>query len=215
MKANPAVVLAALAVACVLCPAPSPAQQPAWTVIGWRVGIQANSFRAANTFDAIDKTAALGVKFFEGYAVMKVSAGIPKSLDWKLTEAEVTAVQQKLRSAGLTMPTYYTRNLPNDEAGMRTLFQFAKTLGVETIIGEPPPEQLAFIDKFANEFGINVALHAHTQGVSPVYWGPRNQLKALEGLSAADPSACSGGNPVCTRRPGGRHDPQRRPVRFT
>jgi type 1 glutamine amidotransferase/sugar phosphate isomerase/epimerase len=183
VKASPAVVLTALAAGIVLCPAPSPAQQPAWTVIGWRVSIQANSFHAANTFDAIDKTAAVGVKFFEGYATMKVSAAIPKTLDWKLTEAEVTAVQQKLRSAGLTMPTYYTRNLPNDEAGIRTLFRFAKTLGVETIIGEPPPEQLAFIDKFANEYGINVALHAHTQGVSPVYWDPKNQLKALEGLS--------------------------------
>jgi sugar phosphate isomerase/epimerase/type 1 glutamine amidotransferase len=175
--------LAAVAAGALLAPQPSLAQQPAWTVIGWRVGIQANSFRPATTFEAIDQAAAAGAKFIEGYAAMKVSAEIPKNLDWSLTEPEMASLQQKLRSAGVAVPNYYTRNIPNDEESIRKLFGFAKALGVETIVGEPPAEQLAFIDRFAGEYGINVALHGHTRKVSPVYWDPKNQMQALEGRS--------------------------------
>ena len=163
--------------------APAPAQQPAWTILGWRTAVHSASFSQSTIFDAIDKTAASGAKMIEGYVGQKVSAEIPKNFDWNLTDAEVAALQRKLRSAGVSMPAYYTRSLPRDEEGVRKLFRFAKAFGVETIIGEPPPEQLAFIDKFATEYGINVALHNHSRSGSPFYWDPKNQLQALEGRS--------------------------------
>lgn len=175
--------LISLTVAGLVLSAVAAAQQPAWTLIGWRTVVLSSSFRQSTIVDAIDKTAAAGAKMMEGYVVQKVSAGIPKSFDWNLADAEVAVVRQKLRSAGVSMPAYYTRNIPKDEEGIRKLFGFAKALGVETIIGEPPPEQLAFIDKFATEYGINVAIHNHTPKNSPFYWDPKNQMQALEGRS--------------------------------
>ena len=137
---------------------PAYAQQAAWTVIGWRVGVHASGFRPATFFEAVEKTAAAGAKSIEGDAGEKVSAEISKNFDWNLADAEIAAVRQKLRSAGVTMPAYYTHDFPDGEEAARKLFQFAKSLAVETIVSEPAAGQLAAIDKLANEYGINVAI---------------------------------------------------------
>jgi type 1 glutamine amidotransferase len=155
MKTNLSLALALLASGVA---GPASAQQPAWTVIGWRVGVQAASFPQATFFEAIEKTAAAGAKSIEGDSGQKVSAEISKNLDWNLADAEIAAVRQKLRSAGVTMPAYYAHGVPDGEEAARKLFQFAKSLGVETIVGEPPPGLLAALDKLASEYGVNVAL---------------------------------------------------------
>src|SRR5262249_48996811 len=125
------------------------AQQPGWTMIGWRSAVQASSF-PGSFLEAIDKTAAARVPAIEGHA---------SRLDWKPPETDIAAVRQKLRSSGVSMPTYVVADFPGDEATMRKLFQFAKTLAVETIIGDPPAGQIALVDSLANEYGVNVALH--------------------------------------------------------
>ena len=48
---------------------------------------------------------------------------------------------------------------------------------------EPKVESLDLIERFANEYGINVALHNHDQKASPVYWNPEGILKVCEGRS--------------------------------
>jgi len=153
---------------------PASAQQAAWTVIGWRVGVHARSFPQATFFEAVDKTVAAGAKSIEGDAGQKVSAEISRNFDWNLADTEIAAVRQKLRSAGVTMPAYYTHDIPEGEEAARKLFQFAKSLGVETIVSEPAAGQLAAIDKLASEYGINVAL---------VDRDAKTAIEALEGRS--------------------------------
>ena len=98
---------------------PASAQQAAWTVIGWRVGVHSTSFGPVTFFEAIDKTAAAGAKSIEGDSGQKVSAEISKNLDWNLSDAEIAAVRQKLRSAGVTMPAYYAHDVPDGEEAAR------------------------------------------------------------------------------------------------
>ena len=165
--------IAALVVAALAASAALRAQQPGWTMIGWRIGVQANSFRST-VFEAIDKTSAAGVKAIEGYAGQKVSPEIARNLDWNLGDADIAAVRQKLRASGVAMPSYYAPEFPAEEAPMRQLFQFAKTLAVETIVADPPIGQRALVDKLANEYGVNVAL---------LNGDPKTQMQALEGRS--------------------------------
>src|SRR5437762_1576353 len=134
-----------------------PAQQPGWTLIGWRIAVQANSFRST-FFEAIDRSTAAGVKAIEGHVGQKVSPEIYRNHDWTLADADVAAVRQKLRSSGVTMPTFYATEFPADEAQTRKLFQFATAMAAETIVGDPPAARLALVDKLANEYGVNVAL---------------------------------------------------------
>ena len=72
--------------------------------------------------------------------------------------------------------------VPGDENKCREVFEFARKLKVKTIVSEPDPEDLDTIEKFCDEYGINLALHNHPKGKSE-YWHPREVLKACEGRS--------------------------------
>jgi type 1 glutamine amidotransferase/sugar phosphate isomerase/epimerase len=148
-----------------------PGQQAGWTMINWRITAEARSFQST-FFEAIDKSSAAGVKAIEGYAGQKVSPALARNLDWNLAPADITAVRQKLRAAGVTMSSYYAPDFPTDEAEARKLLQFAKALGIETVVAAPPVSQLPSIDKLAGEIGVNVAL---------LSGDPKSEMQAIEG----------------------------------
>ncbi len=151
--------------------------------LGWRLGIEAYTFHKFTLFEAIEKTAALGLPFMGGLSFQKVSAGIPKNFEPGLSDDELRQVRLKLDAAGVRMLTYYIQDIPGDEAGCRQVFEFGRKIGIETFMSEPKPEALATIDKFCDAYDINVALHNHDPKASPLYWNPAGILKACEGRS--------------------------------
>jgi sugar phosphate isomerase/epimerase len=50
-------------------------------------------------------------------------------------------------------------------------------------MSEPAPEALDTIEKFCDEYDINVALHNHDKKASPQYWHPENIVKLCRGRS--------------------------------
>jgi sugar phosphate isomerase/epimerase len=56
-------------------------------------------------------------------------------------------------------------------------------MGIETFLSEPKPADLKMIDKFCNEYRINVSLHNHGPKASPNYWSPQKILENCRGLS--------------------------------
>jgi type 1 glutamine amidotransferase/sugar phosphate isomerase/epimerase len=155
----------------------------AWEKLGWRPAITAYTFHKFTLFETIDKTVKLGLPYLEGLSFQKVSKEIPKDLDLRLTDEEIRQVRRKLDAAGVRMLTYYYHNIPGDEAGCRKVFEFGLKLGIETFLSEPAPESLDTIERFANEYGINVALHNHDQKASPHYWHPEKIVKLCQGRS--------------------------------
>jgi type 1 glutamine amidotransferase/sugar phosphate isomerase/epimerase len=153
-------------------------------ILGWRVGVVMGSFRSLTFSEAAGLADALGVANIEGSSAQKLSPEIPKSLDYNLAPGEVAAARDRLRALNLRMPAYFTPTMGPDESTARKLFEFAKALGIETIVSSPSPESLATLDKLAGEFGINVALYNRTQKETPAYWDPKSALRALEGRSA-------------------------------
>ena len=151
--------------------------------IGWRLGIEAYTFYKHTLFEAIDKTAELGLAYMGGLSFQKVSKEIPKNFEPGLTDDELKQIRLKLDSAGVTMLTYFYQNIPGDEAGCRKIFDFARKIGIETFMSEPAPESLDVIEKFCDEYEINVALHNHDKKASPHYWNPEGILKACKGRS--------------------------------
>lgn len=146
--------------------------------LGWRVGPQSYSFRKFTFFEAVDKTAAMGMKFIEAFPKQKVSAESDATMDFAMDAATRKAVQDKLGAAGVKLVNYGVIT-PMDEAGWRQLFEFAQSMGIETIVSEPPPADMALVDKLCEEFKIAVAIHNHPSP-SP-YWNPEAVLKAVEG----------------------------------
>lgn len=151
--------------------------------LGWRLGIEAYTFQKYTLFEAIDKTAQLGLPFMGGMSFQKVSKEIPKDFDPQLSDDELKQVRLKLDSGGVRMLTYYIHNIPGDEAGCRRIFEFGRKIGIETFMSEPAPEALDTIEKFCDEYEINIALHNHDQKASPQYWSPQGILKVCEGRS--------------------------------
>ncbi len=126
-------------------------------LLGWKAAIPANAVRNLTFMEAAARADSLGLAFIEGFSDQKVSAEIPKNLDYRLSTAEAAAVKNRLAELKLKMPAYRVASLGPDENGRKT-FEFAKSLGVETIVANPERTSLAAIDQLANEFAVNVAL---------------------------------------------------------
>ena len=151
--------------------------------LGWRLGIEAYTFHKHTLFEAIDKTAQLGLPYMGGLSFQKVSKEIPKNLDPRLTDDELRRIRLKLDAAGVTMLTYYIHRIPGDEAGCRKVFDFGRRIGIETFMSEPLPAALDTIERFCDEYDINVAIHNHGRKSSPQYWRPEGVLAACRGRS--------------------------------
>ncbi|MDW8308844.1 MAG: ThuA domain-containing protein [Verrucomicrobiales bacterium] len=151
--------------------------------LGWRPGIEAYTFHKFTFFETIEKTAQLGLPYVGGLSFQKVSADLPTNFEPTLSDDELRQIRLKLESAGLRLLTYYIHDIPNDPAACRRIFEFGRKMGIETFMTEPKPEALDLIEKFADEYGINVALHNHDPKASPHYWNPEGILRVCQGRS--------------------------------
>jgi len=151
--------------------------------LNWRLGIEAYTFHKYTLFEAIDKTARLGLPYMGGLSFQKVSKEIDKNFDPTLTDDELKQIRLKLDSAGVRLLTYYIQQIPGEKAGCRKVFEFGRKIGIETFMSEPSPDALDTIEKFCDDYDINVALHNHDQKASPQYWNPEGIMKVCRGRS--------------------------------
>jgi sugar phosphate isomerase/epimerase len=149
----------------------------------WRLAIQAWSFNRFTFYEAVDKTASLGLKWMEAYPHgQKLSKDKPAIIFGHDMPVELRKeVKQKLQDAGLKLVNYGVAKLPNDEAECRKVFDFAKEMGIETIVSEPPEDAFDLLDKLCQEYKINVAIHNHANPTP--YWDPNTVLKVCKGRS--------------------------------
>jgi len=151
--------------------------------LNWRLGIEAYTFHKYTLFEAIEKTAKLGLPYMGGLSFQKVSREIDKNFDSNLTDEELKQIRLKLDSAGVRLLTYYYHDIPGDAAGCRKIFEFARKIGIETFMSEPAVDALDTIEKFCDDYDINVAIHNHDQKASPEYWNPEGIMKVCRGRS--------------------------------
>ncbi|MBN2137684.1 MAG: ThuA domain-containing protein [Sedimentisphaerales bacterium] len=166
---------------------PSAKLTPAITArenLGWKLGIEAYTFHKYTFFEAIEKTAALSLPYMGGLSFQKVAADIPKNFEPGLTEDELRRIRFKLDDAGIRLLTYYYHQVPGDHEGCKRIFDFARKIGIETIMSEPLPRDLDTIEKFCDQYDINLAIHNHDQKASPIYWRPEGILEVCKGRSS-------------------------------
>ncbi|OHB65970.1 MAG: hypothetical protein A2Y76_14715 [Planctomycetes bacterium RBG_13_60_9] len=148
----------------------------------WRLGMQAYSFNRFTFFEAVDKTKALEMKYIEAYPGQKLSADLGDAgFDHNMTAEQKAAAKGKLQEAGVKLVNYGVVALPNNEAECRKVFDFAKEMGIETIVSEPPEDAFEMIDKLCNEYKIGVAIHNHPKPSH--YWNYETVLKVCAGRS--------------------------------
>jgi sugar phosphate isomerase/epimerase len=150
--------------------------------LAWRLGPAAWSFNRFTFFEAVDKTAALGLHYIEAFAGQRISQESDAKMGPDISAEVLERVRQKLASAHVTLTSIYLHSLPGTESECRKAFEFCRQLGIETIVSEPAPESLNIIEKLCDEYRINVAIHNHAKGSSR-YWHPQEVLKVCEGRS--------------------------------
>jgi sugar phosphate isomerase/epimerase len=149
--------------------------------LGWRLACQAYSFNRFTFFEAVDKNASLGLRYLEAYPGQSLSKEKPDvKFDHNMSEETMKEVNAKLASANVKLVNYGVVGLSKDEAESRKVFEFAKKMGIETIVSEPEKDAFPMIDKLTQEYGINMAIHNHPKPSR--YWKPEAELEALKGM---------------------------------
>jgi len=82
------------------------------------------------------------------------------------------ALRAKIEAAGITIMGGGTIDLPNDPAGIRKAFEYAKNAGFPLIYISPEPTALDTIEQTAKAFDLKAAIHNH--GPEDKHW-PRPQ----------------------------------------
>ena len=150
--------------------------------LGWRLGCQAYSFNRFTFEEAVDKNVSLGLHYIEMYPGQKLSEAAPDLKTDQSMSGEIRkAVKQRLKDSGVKLVNYGVCGLSNDEPACRKTFEFAKDMGIETLVSEPKFEALDLIEKLCDEYEINLAIHNHPE--PSVYWNYETVLKHCKGRS--------------------------------
>jgi len=168
----------------------TPAEQ-----LGWTLAVHSYTFQKFSIFDAIDKTAALGVTHMS----ISGSVNLPsadgkfvKSSTINLSTNDAAAIAARMKTKGID-PVFVNMGVVKpglNEAESRKIFEGAKRLGITVLVAEPEThdrmEELGpvmdVVEKLAKEYNIKVAIHNHP-GPKNFYWNPETVAVAVKGRS--------------------------------
>lgn len=122
---------------------------------GLKIGVASYTFRSFPVDATIKGIKRVGLK----YVSIKDS-----HLPMKSTPEERKAVGQQFRDAGITPLSCGVVYLPKDEPGIRAAFEYARDLGVPTMVCSFEPVILPLLDPLVKEFNIRLAIHNHGPG---------------------------------------------------
>jgi sugar phosphate isomerase/epimerase len=148
---------------------------------GFAIGAQAYSFNRFTVFEAIEKTAEAGGRVIEFYPGQKVSADNPASWDHNASDELIAKVQAKLKQHHVKAVNYGVVGIPNDEAGARKIFEFAKKLGLYAVTTEST-ESIDLLDKLVKEYDVCVDYHNHPRNPGDAnykVWDPNYILQLV------------------------------------
>jgi len=162
--------------------------------LGWQMAVHSYTFKNFSIYDAIDKTAAVGVKHMSiSGSVNLTEAGKIKTIPTPtISEKDYADILARMKEKGI-YPKFVNMGVVKpvaDEAESRKLFAAAKKLGIDVLVAEPEthgkmeelPGVMDVVEKLAKEYNIKVAIHNHP-GPQNFYWKPETVLAAVQGRS--------------------------------
>ncbi len=159
-----------------------PRQQLPEQRLGWQLACQAWTFREMTVMETLDTLQSLGIRYVEFFPGQRLSKDKEIGFDHNATPEVIAEVKARLTATGIRPVAYGVVGLGSDEASARKVFDFAKTMGIKVLSTEPREEDMAMLDKLAQEYKIGIAIHNHPKPSH--YWSPETVLKAVDGMSA-------------------------------
>ena len=118
--------------------------------IGWRLACQLYTFRDRSFYEALDAISSLGIRNVEPCFFLPLDK---KRLDLMTSEALPPDVgremKARLKDYGIRMLHYYAP-IDGNTGNFRKIFDFAKEMGVKTLVAEPPAEVFEKLDELCS-----------------------------------------------------------------
>lgn len=137
----------------------------------FKMAIQSYTLRGYKLDEALAKTKAVGLKYWEGW-----DGHLPITDDPK----QIALYKEKLAANGIAMLTYGVVGFSNNEPDARKKFTFAKAMGIRTMSAYPSPDSFPLLDRLVDEYKINLAIHNHGPGDN-LYDKIQKEVDALKG----------------------------------
>ena len=122
---------------------------------GFPVGVQSYSLRHFETPEVVRHLQGMGVHYAEFFG---------KHLDPKASDERIAEVLKLLASAGIKLSGHGVHGFSKNHAANKSLFDFAKKIGVKVITANPEPDAFDSLDKLVAEYDIRIAIHNHGPG---------------------------------------------------
>ena len=164
--------------------------------------VQCWTYRKFSFFEALQKIKDLGISYVQPYPGQVLDKNDPRlKFDHNLADDHIERIKKRLEELGLSVVSYGVVNFGNEEGGAQKVFEFAKKMGIRTIVTEPGYDDYSLIEKMVKKYNIHIAIHNHP--TPSKYAKPETVFYRVDGL---DPriGACadtghwmrSGVNPV-------------------
>lgn len=121
---------------------------------GLKIGVATYTFREWPIEQCIAGVKRVGLQ----YVSIK---NVKNHIDLTHTPEERKARAKMFRDAGLTPLSVGNVSMRQGEAGIRTAFEYARDIGVTTIVCAPSRDAIPILDKMVKEFDIKLAIHNH------------------------------------------------------
>jgi sugar phosphate isomerase/epimerase len=162
--------------------------------LGWKIGVQAWTFREFTFFQAVNKTNQLGLHYIEAWPGQNVGGDIKGTMKWNnLNRAARRKIKRYLKKKDVKMISYGVVE-PQTKAQWDSLFAFAHQMGIKNITTNvlpiaPQQEQPGRLVQLADKYHINVAIH--DEPIPTHFWSPDTVLTAIQSQHSRFVGACA------------------------
>lgn len=144
---------------------------PHSTKLGWKISVQQWTYRRVPLFEGLEMAAKVGLRCFEPRSILKLDAQRPGvNADENMPEDARKELKSRADDLGISFPSVFADFNGTPEQA-RKMLEFWKSLGVISIVSEPPPRSIDMLEPLVAEYGMQLALHNH-QRTKSEYWHP-------------------------------------------
>ncbi len=140
---------------------------------GLKVGVATYTLRDLPIEDAIKAVKRVGLK----YVSIK---NVKNHIDLSHTSEQRKERAQMFRDAGLIPLSVGNVSMRSGEADIRKAFEYARDIGVPTIVCAPSLDAIPFLDEMVKEFNIRLAIHNHGPEDKGYFPSPFDVMRAVE-----------------------------------
>ncbi|HQR33546.1 MAG TPA: sugar phosphate isomerase/epimerase [Blastocatellia bacterium] len=140
---------------------------------GLKIGVATYTFREWPIEETIKGLQRAGVKYIS-------IKNVKNHIDISHTPEERKARAKMFRDAGMVPLSVGNVSMRSGEAGIRQAFEYAKDIGVPTIVCAPSQDAIPILDKMVKEFDLKLAIHNHGPEDKGFFPSPYDVWKAVE-----------------------------------